>query len=70
MSGFRSFQQEQFSLSSAQNARVDARLAVGGLTEQVDVVANAIRVDTRSSAVVTTSIGSGWMSCRCSIAAC
>ncbi len=25
MSGFRSFQQEQFSLSSAQNARVDAR---------------------------------------------
>jgi hypothetical protein len=53
MSGFRSFQQEQFSLSSAQNARVDARLAVGGVTEQVDVVANAIRVDTRSSAVVT-----------------
>ena len=43
MSGFRSFQQEQFSLSSAQNARVDARLAVGGVTEQVDVVANAIR---------------------------
>ena len=41
MSGFRSFQQEQFSLSSAQNARVDARLAVGGVTEQVDVVANA-----------------------------
>ena len=53
MSGFRSFQQEQFSLSSAQNARVDARLAVGGVTEQVDVVANAVRVDTRSSAVVT-----------------
>jgi hypothetical protein len=53
MSGFRSFQQEQFSLSSAQNARVDARLAVGGVTEQVDVVANAIRVDTRSSSVVT-----------------
>ena len=39
MSGFRSFQQEQFSLSSAQNARVDARLAVGGVTEEVDVVA-------------------------------
>ena len=53
MSGFRSFQQGQFSLSSAQNARVDARLAVGGVSEQVDVVANAIRVDTRSSAVVT-----------------
>jgi hypothetical protein len=53
MSGFRSFQQGQFSLSSAQNARVDARLAVGGVTEQVDVVANAIRVDTRSSSVVT-----------------
>ena len=53
MDGFRSFQQEQFSLASAQNARVDARLAVGGVTEQVDVVANAVRVDTRSSAVVT-----------------
>ena len=53
MNGFRSFQQERFSLSSAQNARVDARLAVGGVSEQVDVVANAIRVDTRSSSVVT-----------------
>lgn len=53
MSGFRSFQQERFSLSSAQNARVDARLAIGGVSEQVDVVADAIRVDTRSSAVVT-----------------
>ncbi len=53
MDGFRSFQQGQFSLASAQNARVDARLAVGGVTEQVDVVANAVRVDTRSSAVVT-----------------
>ena len=54
LSGFRSFQQEAFSLSAAQNARVDAQLAVGGLTEAIDVVATKPRVDTRSSAVVTT----------------
>ncbi len=33
---------------------MDAQLAVGGVTEQVDVVATKPRVDTRSSAVVTT----------------
>ena len=54
ISGFRSFQQDAFSLSAAQNARVDAQLAVGGLTEAIDVVAAKPRVDTRSSAVVTT----------------
>ena len=54
ISGFRSFQQEAFALSAAQNARVDAQLAVGGVTEAIDVVGNRPRVDTRSSAVVTT----------------
>ena len=53
LSGFRPFRQEAFRLATAQNARVDARLTIGGVTESVEVVANAVRVDTRSSAVVT-----------------
>ena len=50
MSGFRSFQQEQFSLSSAQNARVDARLAVFS-QPGYDPVATAQRVWDRLSPV-------------------
>ena len=53
LSGFRPFRQEAFRLATAQNARVDAQLAVGGLTESVEVVANAVRVDTTSSSVST-----------------
>jgi hypothetical protein len=53
MSGFRSFLQEEFRLAVGQNARVDARLEVGGVAEQVSVIASSLRVDTRSSAVVT-----------------
>ena len=53
MSGFQPFLEEEFRLAVGQNARVDARLAVGGISEQVSVVANSLRVDTRSSAVMT-----------------
>jgi hypothetical protein len=53
MNGFRPFLQEEFRLAVGQNARVDARLAVGTISEEVSVVAIASRVDTRSSAVVT-----------------
>jgi hypothetical protein len=53
MSNFRPFLQEEFRLAVGQNARVDARLEVGGVTEEVSVVASSLRVDTRSSAVVT-----------------
>jgi hypothetical protein len=53
LSGFRPFRQDAFRLATAQNARVDAQLSIGGLTEQVEVVANAVRVDTTSSSVST-----------------
>ena len=53
VSGFQPFLEEEFRLAVGQNARVDARLAVGSISEQVSVVANSLRVDTRSSAVMT-----------------
>jgi hypothetical protein len=53
LSGFRPFRQDAFRLATNQNARVDAQLSIGGLTEQVEVVANAVRVDTTSSQVST-----------------
>ena len=53
VSGFQPFLEEEFRLAVGQNARVDAKLAVGSVTEQVSVVANSLRVDTRSSAVMT-----------------
>jgi hypothetical protein len=53
MTGFRPFLQEEFRLAVGQNARVDARLEVGGVTQEVSVVASSLRVDTRSSAVMT-----------------
>jgi hypothetical protein len=53
LAGFRPFRQDPFRLATAQNARVDAQLGVGGLTESVEVVANAVRVDTTSSQVST-----------------
>ena len=53
VSGFQPFLEEEFRLAVGQNARVDAKLAVGSITEQVSVVANSLRVDTRSSAVMT-----------------
>ena len=51
--GFRPFLQDEFRLAVGENARVDAPLEVGGVTEEVSVVAGSLRVDTRSSAVVT-----------------
>jgi hypothetical protein len=53
LDGFSSFRQDEFRLAVGQNARVDARLAVGGVAEEVEVVGRALRVDTRSSAVLT-----------------
>lgn len=53
MDGFRPLQVDEFRLSAIQNARVDVRLELAGVAEQVNVVANAVRVETRSSAIVT-----------------
>ena len=49
--GFRRFVQEGITLEVDQNARVDAVLAVGQLTDSITVSADAIGVDTRAATV-------------------
>src|SRR5580765_2592607 len=49
--GFRRFVQEGITLEVDQNARVDATLAVGLLTDSITVSADAIGVDTRAATV-------------------
>jgi hypothetical protein len=51
LDGFRSFRREGLRLEVGQNARVDVRLLLGALTEEVVVTASAPLVDTRSSSV-------------------
>jgi hypothetical protein len=47
--GFKAFSQSGISLQLGQNARVDATLELGSMTETVEVVAEALRVDSRST---------------------
>ena len=49
--GFRRFIQEGINLEVNQNARVDATLTLGQVTESINVSADAVGVDTRSSSV-------------------
>jgi hypothetical protein len=49
--GFRRFVQDGITLEVDQNARVDAHLAVGLLTDSITVSADAIGVDTRAATV-------------------
>ena len=46
--GFRRFIQDGVNLEVNQNARVDAVLSIGQLTESISVTADATGVDTRS----------------------
>ena len=52
--GFKSFSQTGITVALGQNARVDARLELGDVTESVTVAANTVAVDTRSSTVGAT----------------
>ena len=47
--GFKVFSQSGISLELGQNARVDVSLELGAMTETVEVVAEALRVDSRST---------------------
>src|SRR5438876_8333085 len=49
--GFRRFIQDGVNLEVNQNARVDAVLSLGQITESISVTADATGVDTRSSSV-------------------
>jgi len=49
--GFKQFTQQSVTLTANQNARVDARLEVGALSESVSVTAEAPLIDSRSSTV-------------------
>ena len=49
--GFKEFSQTGITLQVGQNARVDARLQVGAVTQSVNVSAAALAVDTESSTV-------------------
>lgn len=49
--GFRRFVQDGITLEVNENARVDAVLSIGQVTESINVTADAIGVDTRSSSV-------------------
>lgn len=51
--GFKRFARRAVSLTANQNARVDARLELGAVTESVSVTAEAPLVDSRSSVVGT-----------------
>jgi hypothetical protein len=51
LDGFKSLRQEGLRLEVAQNRRVDARLELGTLNELITVTADALTVDTHSSAV-------------------
>src|SRR5450759_465724 len=53
LQGFRSKQQEGVDVGLAKNAEVNLSLAVGGVTETVDVVANSVMIDTTTSATDT-----------------
>ena len=50
-SGFRAFVQKGIPLDVSANARVDAKLSLGELTQTVEVTGQAIGVDTRSATV-------------------
>jgi outer membrane receptor protein involved in Fe transport len=51
--GFKSFRRSGVSLTTEQNVRVDVQLQVGSVAESVDVVAEAVGVDSRSSVIGT-----------------
>jgi Carboxypeptidase regulatory-like domain/TonB-dependent Receptor Plug Domain len=51
LEGFKSFTQDGVTLEVGQNARVDARLELGTVTEQVAVTGDALLVNTQSSSV-------------------
>ncbi len=51
---FRSFTQSGIRLEVGQNARVDARLTVGAMTEKIEVVSTPLTVDTQSTTLGAT----------------
>ncbi len=51
--GFKAFEREAVSLTSSQNARVDAQLEVGPVSESITVLAEAPQVDSRSATMGT-----------------
>jgi hypothetical protein len=53
LQGFRPKEQQGIEISVAKTAVVNLAMAVGGLSETVDVVANAVTIDTSSSATDT-----------------
>ena len=53
-SGFKVFSQTGITLQVGQNARVDAPLAVGAVTESVNVSGSALSVDTQSTTIGST----------------
>ena len=54
--GFQTFQRQNVALGLGQDARVDAQLAPGEVTQTVEVTANALQLDT-TSAVVSGTLG-------------
>ena len=54
MAGFKVFAQTGITLQVGQNARVDVPLAVGAVTESVNVSASALSVDTQSTTIGST----------------
>lgn len=54
MPGFKNFSQTGIVLEVGRNARVDAALAVGGITEVVSIVSDAPLVETRSASLSRT----------------
>jgi hypothetical protein len=56
LAGFRLKQEQSFDVSISKTVDLKLTMAVGGLAETVDVVANAVSVDT-TSAATDTSIG-------------
>jgi hypothetical protein len=52
--GFKTYAQSGITVIVGENARVDAALEVGAVTQSVEVSASAVRVDTQSSMVGTT----------------
>ncbi|MBI4166108.1 MAG: TonB-dependent receptor [Acidobacteria bacterium] len=53
-SGFTTYAQTGITVIVGENARVDAELKVGAMTQRVEVSASAVRVDTQSSTVGAT----------------
>lgn len=51
LEGFKSFSQDGIRLEVGQNARVDAHLELGTISEQISVTSNVLQVDTQSSTV-------------------